>query len=286
MHLVFALLLFLTTVATAYPVQINATPTGFREPVTGMEFIMVPEGCFSMGNQYGDAYFNEMPVHEVCLTSFSIGRYAVTRGAFSSFVAATGYRTDAERNGGCFVYDGREWQKNPGASWRNPGFLQNDRHPAVCVSWNDAQHFSRWLSTKSGREIRLPQEAEWEYAARSGGKRERYAGSDDIDTVAWYADNSNNRTHPAGEKLANGLGLYDMSGNVWQWTSDWYNWNYYRISPRVNPTGPESGTQRVFRGGSWFYDARGVRNSYRDFAAPDFASSYLGFRLVAPQRRE
>lgn len=242
----------------------------------------IPAGCFLMGNTFEDAYHIERPVHEVCISSFSISPFPVTRGEFGMFVTETGYRTDAEKGDGCNIFEGSNWKKDPAATWRSPGFLQEADHPVVCVSWNDAGAYANWLTRKNNRIYRLPTEAEWEYAARSGGKNERFAGGDDIDKVAWYAANSENRTHSVGKKQANGLGLYDMSGNVWQWSGDWYNNRYYRMSPRNDPSGPASGTKRIFRGGSWFYDQRGARTTYRDFATPDFSSSYLGFRLVSP----
>lgn len=251
---------------------------------TGTEFALVPAGCYKMGNNFGDVYYMEIPVHEVCVSEFSIGKYAVTRGDFKRFVDDTGYRTEAEKSDGCYVYDGNSWMKDPAAGWSSPGFSQEDDHPVVCVSWNDSVAYSQWLSRKDNKYYRLPTEAEWEYAARSGGKHEKFAGGNDIDVVAWYSGNSGNRTHSVGQKLANGLGLYDMSGNVWQWTADWYGENYYRESPRINPSGSSSGSKRIFRGGSWFYDTRGVRATYRDFSSPDYRSSYLGFRLVSPIR--
>lgn len=247
------------------------------------EMIPVPEGCFQMGNTFGDGYYMERPVHEVCLSAFAIGEFSVTRGDFKKFAEETGYRSEAEKSGGCYIYDGIRWVKDPASSWRFPGFLQQDNHPVVCVSWNDSIAYAEWLTGKMKRQYRLPTEAEWEYAARSGGKQEKYAGSDDVDSVAWYSRNSGNRTHPVGSKQPNDLGLYDMSGNVWQWTADWYNERYYRESPINNPQGPNSGSKRIFRGGSWFSDQRGVRTTYRDFHFPSYASSYLGFRLVSPR---
>lgn len=236
-----------------------------------------------MGNSFGDGYFNEMPAHEVCLAPFRIATVTVTRGDFARFARETGYRTDAEKQGGCYQYKDRTWQKEKQADWRSPGFAQTDDHPVVCVSWNDAVAYAAWFSQQHQRHFRLPTEAEWEYAARSGGKQQRYAGSDTVSDVAWYAGNAGNMTHPVGQKQANGLGLFDMSGNVWQWTADWYGATYYRSSPRLNPSGPATGTKRVFRGGSWFFDARGVRTTYRDFYYPDYCSSYLGFRLATSE---
>jgi formylglycine-generating enzyme required for sulfatase activity len=253
-----------------------------RDKITGMELVAVPEGCYQMGNNFDDMYYMEIPVHEVCVRDFSISKFDVTRGSFKKFINDTGYRTEAEKGYGCYINDGRNWKKERLANWRSPGFSQNDDHPVVCVSWNDSVAYAQWLSIKSNRKYRLPTEAEWEYAARSGGRNEKFAGSDDIDAVAWYSANSGNTTHPVGLKSANGLGLYDMSGNVWQWTADWYGENYYRNSPRSNPLGPLTGSKRIFRGGSWFYDPRGARVSYRDFSVPEYCSSYLGFRVVSP----
>lgn len=246
------------------------------------EFLPVRAGCFLMGNGFGDGYFIEMPVHEVCVSSFMIDKFPVTRGAFKKFIEDSGYRTEAEQGAGCYVYDGSTWKNDVSASWRSPGFVQEEDHPVVCVSWNDSVAYAQWLSDTTKRTYRLPREAEWEYAARSGGKFERYAGGDAIETVAWYSGNSGHRTHPVGQKKANGIGIYDMSGNVWQWTSDWYDKNYYRESPRNNPKGPLSGTKRIFRGGSWFYDPRGARTTYRDFHLPGYSSSHVGFRLLSP----
>lgn len=262
----------------------NAEGDFSKDTIAAREFAMVPEGCFQMGNNFPDLYYMEIPVHEVCVSGFSISRFAVTLGAFKKFIADTSYRTEAEKGDGCYVYNGNSWRKDPAASWRAPGFAQEDDHPVVCVSWHDAVAYAQWLSRRTGRNFRLPTEAEWEYAARSGGKPEKFAGGDDIEAVAWYSGNSGNRTHPVGQKLANGLGLYDMSGNVWQWTADWYGDSYYIDSPRNNPAGPGSGSKRVFRGGSWFYDERGVRTTYRDFALPAYRSSYLGFRLASDDR--
>jgi formylglycine-generating enzyme required for sulfatase activity len=255
--------------------------TAFPEVSRPVPVLPVIEGCYFMGNTFGDAYYAEMPVHEVCISRFSISPFPVTRGEFNAFVHATNYLTDAEKGYVCHVYNGDSWAKISSANWRTPGFPQTDDHPVVCVSWNDATAYTQWMSRTRGQKYRLPTEAEWEYAARSGGRQERYAGGDVIEKVAWYAGNSEDRTHPVGQKQPNGLGLYDMSGNVWQWTADWYDSRYYRESPRTDPGGPETGKKRVFRGGSWYYDQRGARTSYRDSAPPDFCSSYLGFRLAS-----
>lgn len=135
----------------------------------------------------------------------------------------------------------------------NPSHFSScgDKCPVESVSWNDAQDFISRLNSRTGKRYRMPTEAEWEYAARSGGKREKYAGGNDVDAVAWYGSNSGSRTHPVGQKQPNGLGLYDMSGNVWEWCQDWYGGSYYNQSSRDNPGGPSSGSSRVIRGGGW-----------------------------------
>ncbi len=186
----------------------------WRDPVTGMEFVWVPEGCFDMGSNEGES--NEKPVHEVCVDGFWMGKYEVTQG---------------------------QWEKVMG---NNPSsFKASDSHPVETVSWNDVQDFIRKLNALGKGGFRLPTEAEWEYACRSGGKQETYCGGNDVNRVAWYWENSGEKTHPVGEKAANGLGLYDMSGNVWEWVSDWYKKDYYGKSPRNNPKGPSNGFYRL-----------------------------------------
>jgi formylglycine-generating enzyme required for sulfatase activity len=156
--------------------------------------------------------------------------------------------------------------------------------PVEQVSWNDVQDFIVKLNHMTGGNYRLPTEAEWEYAAR-GGSRSRghkYSGSDNLGSVGWYYSNSDKKTHPVGKKTANELGLYDMSGNVWEWCSDWYDKDYYSSSPVRNPKGPGGGSGRVRRGGCWSYDARYCRVSSRNYNSPDDRYGNLGFRLAAP----
>ena len=201
-------------------------------------------------------------------------------GQFKRFVTETGYRTEAEKGDGCYLWNGSKWDKDGSKSWRSPGFSQDDNQPAVCVSWNDTQAFNDWLSRKGGKSYRLPTEAEWEYAARSDGKREKYAGGDDLDRVAWYSSNSGSKTHSVGTKAPNGLGLFDMSGNVWEWCQDWYGEKYYSESPRDNPRGPSSGQYRVLRGGAWSTTPQDVRAAIRYRGVPAYRSdSNYGFRL-------
>ena len=173
-----------------------------------------------------------------------------------------------------------QWEKIMGS---NPShFKKGTNYPVEQVSWNDIQEFILKLSNQSGKSYRLPTEAEWEYAARSGGKEEKYAGGSNLDAVAWYDGNSGNSTHPVAQKRPNGLGIYDMSGNVWEWCQDWYGEKYYGNSPHSNPTGPLSGSDRVYRGGGCGLDSGGVRSAFRYWGDSDGLDHYHGFRLALP----
>ena len=220
-----------------------------------MEFILVKGGNFQMmGDSFGDEYPDEKPVHEVSVSDFYIEKFEVTQG---------------------------QWKKVMG---ENPShFQKGDNYPVENVSWNDVQEFIRKLNQKSGKKFRLPTEAEWEYAARSGGKREKWAGTSsesELENYAWFSSNSGSSTHPVGQKTPNGLGLYDMSGNVWEWCEDWYDENYYKNSPRENPRGPDNGQYRLLRGGSWGDFPWNVRASNRGGSVPTYRDGFSGFRLV------
>lgn len=217
--------------------------------------VYVEGGTFMMGatsEQGSDAYTNEKPVHQVKLSSFSIGRYEVTQ---------------------------EEWEAVMNC---NPSGHKGAKHPVEKVSWNDCQEFLRKLNQLTGKRFRLPTEAEWEYAAR-GGNRSRgykYSGSSDISNVAWYEDNSGKETHPVGQKQTNELGLYDMIGNVNEWCQDWYGENYYSSSAQMNPTGPRVGKYRLYRGGSWDFRTEDCRISSRHGNTPVYRGNFLGFRLA------
>jgi formylglycine-generating enzyme required for sulfatase activity len=205
-----------------------------------------------MGDTFGDSESHEKPVHEVCVDDFYLGKYEVTQG---------------------------QWEKVMG---NNPSHFKGRDNPIEQVSWNDVLEYIDRLNNQSGRKYRLPTEAEWEYAARSGGKKEKYAGTSqesELGQYAWYRSNSGEQTHPVGQKKPNGLGLHDMSGNVMEWCADWYDENYYKNSPKDNPRGPSNGSRRVLRGGSWIFNPGSVRAAYRYWYDP--ATRYLlgGFRL-------
>jgi len=224
------------------------------DPLNGM--VLVQGGTFSMGSN--EISVDEKPVHNVTVSSFYISKYEVTFDQYDAYCVATGKQKPSDQGWG------------------------RGNRPVINVSFDDAWAYCDWLNQKSGKNFRLPTEAEWEYAARGGIKSRNYtfSGSDNIDAISWYSENSERTTHPVGQKGANELGLCDMSGNVWEWCSDWYDIGYYSHSPSDNPKGPINGTLRVIRGGGWGYDARNCRISYRSINAPDNRSSYVGFRVV------
>ncbi len=223
--------------------------------VNGVTFNMVyvEGGTFMMGatsEQGSDADSDEKPTHSVTLSSYYIGQTEVTQAL---------------------------WEEVMGS---NPSIFKGDTNPVESVSWDDCQTFIQKLNKRTGKTFRLPTEAEWEYAAR-GGKKSRgykYSGSNVIGTVAWYGSNSGDKIHAVGTKAPNELGIYDMSGNVWEWCNDWYG--DYSSNAQTNPTGAESGSRRVNRGGSWGCNARGCRSSYRSYISPSDSRNYLGLRLV------
>ena len=253
------------------------------------EMIAVKGGTFTMGGtteQGSDAGSDEKPTHRVTLSDYYIGKFEVTVGLFRTFINETNYRTDADKEGWSYVWTGSSWEKKNGVNWKCDAngkvrSSSEDNHPVIHVSWNDAEAFCEWLARKTSQTFRLPTEAEWEYAARGGNKSNgyKYSGSNSIDNVAWYTKTTNDSgTKPVGTKSPNELGIYDMSGNVWEWCQDWYG--KYSSSSQSNPTGSSSGSNRVLRGGSWNYYAGNCRVSFRIGSYPDRRNSYLGFRLV------
>ena len=250
-----------------------------------LPMVFVQGGSFSMGsNDDGD---DAKPIHSVTVSSFYMGKYELTVGEFRKFINATNYKTSAEQEGWSNIWTGSKFDKQNGVTWEfdSYGFKRpptQDIQPVIHVSWDDATRYCQWLSSQTGKVYRLPTEAEWEYAARGGSKSNGYAysGSNDISSVAWYSDNSNSQTHQGGQKQANELGIYDMSGNVWEWCQDWYDKDYYASSPTENPQGPSTGSFRVYRGGSWSFPAQSCRVAFRDSYTPGIRGDFLGFRLV------
>ena len=217
--------------------------------------VYVEGGTFTMGatSEQKKPDDDEKPTHRVSLSSFYIGKYEVTQALWKAVMGS------------------------------NPSRFEGDNLPVEKVSWNDCQTFLRKLNAMTGKNFRLPTEAEWEFAAR-GGNRNRgyqYSGSNVLSDVAWYADNSGSKTHNVGTKAPNELGIYDMSGNVWEWCQDWKG--SYIGSAQTNPKGPSSGSYRVDRGGSWFNFAWSCRVACRYCHTPDYRYFHLGFRLALSQ---
>ena len=257
-----------------------AEPSGklTRNPdvVAGMEFVQVTGGCFQMGDTTGDGDIDEKPAHKVCVGDFGMSTFQVTNAQFRKF-------KPSHNSGGYKGYS-----------------LDGDNQPVVRVTWDEAVAFAQWLSKQSGKNYRLPTEAEWEYAARGGTDTRNYWGNS-MDDACSYAnlhdissknafkeftwDNVNcsdgyKVTAPVGSFKPNRFGLYDMIGNVLVWCQDWYDENYYRSSPADNPQGPSKGQFRVLRGGSWLDEDDDCRVAKRRSFNPEINSDFFGFRLV------
>jgi len=268
----------------------------------GLELRLIPPGSFVMGSSDGPA--NERPVHEARISSpYYIGVTEVTQQQFAAFIAETGHVTTAEKNGGAKVWRQGAWVMDPEATYRNvfPGALR----PVVAVSFDDAEAFCKWLTIKERQagtisiaaEFRLPTETEWEYAARAG-TNSRWSGTNEIEALCQYAnvpDRSADRaglgrkfiscddgvaleTAEVAHYRPNAFGLYDMSGNVWEWTQD--RLGPYSSQTTVDGKGPAAGEERVVRGGSWSGDLHGLHVTHRDGYPPDLRGGAIGFRVA------
>ena len=284
--------------ATGYPRRVKRSKDGG-------EMVLIPAGTFQMGAVPGDteARDNEKPRHAVTLSkAYYMDEHEVTNEQFDRFATATSHKTMAEKVGkGDMADDAGRWKLTDGASWRAPlpdGKQPSDwkRHPVVFVAWDDAKAYSDWAGAA------LPTEAQVERALRGGEEGKRYPWGDALPppaksgnfadaaarrafakwpwTIAGY-DDGYERTAPAKSFAPNAYGLYDVSGNVWEWTADWYAADYYTNTPSRDPVGPASGTARVLRGGSWSYDGiTSLRASYRGTHAPAAAADLFGFRCT------
>ncbi|MBI5561730.1 MAG: SUMF1/EgtB/PvdO family nonheme iron enzyme [Deltaproteobacteria bacterium] len=227
--------------------------------IKGMVF--VKGGCFQMGDMFFEGEDDERPIHNVCLGDYYIGAAEVTQGQWTEVMDANPSRFNSCRD--C---------------------------PAEQISWGEARAFAEKLAEKTGISYRLPTEAEWEYAARGGGVMERFAGTSaeqDLGQFAWQASNSGEKTHMVKQKRPNAIGLYDMSGNAWEWVADCYAPDYYKTSPKDNPQGPSRCGERVLRGGSIVNAPRSLRATFRYRNNPDIRYHTYGLRLAAdPGRRQ
>jgi len=260
--------------------------------------VFVKGGCFQMGDIFSDVVSNEKPVHKVCVDDFYMGKYEVTVGEFRKFVKETEYRTEAEWQDGCHSWSGKGEEKKKQFNWQNPNFPQTERDPVVCISWNDTYEFLKWLSKKTGSNFRLPTEAEWEYAARSGGKKYEYSWGNGMpteniadDTAARELLGATNGkgyndgyalTSPVGSFKPNEFGLYDMSGNVSEWVADWFDENYYSKSTEKNPKGPQHGKCKVIRGSTWNPLVPLIHTTTRLCSIPGGRGTWMGFRIAHP----
>ena len=273
------------------------------------ELVLLPKGRFVMGSPDGekDRYKDEGPIRTVTISKLiAVGRYEVTRGEFARFVSDSQYRTEAERSGGCAAWDAKEWKYDGARNWQAPGFKQENDHPVVCVSWNDAQEYLKWLNKKApGKNFRLLSEAEWEYAARAGQGGRRYSWGDDLDYTAMcsFANGVDERakaqipnwsgwpsskcddgyvyTAPVSALQPNAFHLMHMNGNAWEWVQDVWHDGY--IGAPTDGTAWEVGGDqalRVLRGGSWDNYPRILRSANRAMYTPSSRGYDTGFRIA------
>lgn len=259
----------------------------------GMKFVKILPGTFSMGSAPDVMNRgNDETVHNVKISKgFFIQATEVSLGQWNEFIKATSYKTDAERNGnGPWIWIGHKWEQDPSFSWKKPGFQQTDDSPVVCISWNDALKFIEWLNTKEEGKYRLPTEAEWEYAARSGSK-DNFAFGQCISskqanydaTALWgkcQTGSSLKSTAKTGSFPANAWGLFDVHGNALEWCSDWYG-DYPSGGESVDPGGAKTGTNKVARGGAWDSYIYQCRSAKRFNFLPEDSYNNLGFRVIA-----
>jgi len=289
--------------------QPSQSTTTLQSVSVPADMVRIQGGTFTMGSTANEPERDSDEVqHQVTVSSFYIGKYEVTVGEFQRFVNATEYRTEAEKDGGGYVWTGSQFEKKADANWKNPYFSQEDNHPVVLVSWNDAVQYCNWLSgqekltsaytingnnvtlNKNANGYRLPTEAEWEYACRAETTTSFNTGNNITTSQANYNGNypyNNNakgeyrkNTTAVGSFAPNVWGIYDMHGNVWEWCWDWYG--NYSSRLQTDPLGASLRYNRVIRGGSWFNSAKDVRSANRGDGSPGYRGNYLGFRLVRP----
>ncbi len=218
-----------------------------------VKMVLIEGGCFMMGDTFGSGHHDETPVHEVCVDDFFLAETEMTQEIFEMVMGF------------------------------NPSVNKGEGKPVDFVGWGDVTKFINHFNMITGEYYRLPSEAEWEYAARGGGKDMQWAGTNDefgVDDYGWHRDNSGDTSHPVKSKKPNSLGLYGMSGNLWEWVYDYYDMNYYKDSEKDNPEGPDFSVWRGLRGGSYFDETDKLRTSARYGNTVDRRSSNVGFRLA------
>ncbi|MBF0171998.1 MAG: SUMF1/EgtB/PvdO family nonheme iron enzyme [Magnetococcales bacterium] len=225
-------------------------PRLWSDPETGITMAQIPGGCFSMGSETGEE--NEKPVHEVCVDPFWMGIHEITQ---------------------------KQWRLV--MNWLPEQSVRGDDLPVGNVSWADVGQFFQTINRRSGIAFSLPTEAQWEFACTGGGLDKRHCGQGVVTDLAWVEENADNRVHPPGGRAPNRFGIYDMTGNLWEWVADAYDANFYRYSPRDNPDGPVAGASRVFRGGGWLSKGASARATLRYDMDPKRSYHLLGFRPVA-----
>ncbi len=265
----------------AFSFEAFAKRTGLPLP----EMLLIKGGEFMMGSNQSD---KEKPIHSVQVSDFYLGKYEVTNAQYAAFLNVKGNQNEG----------GTEWYNVSGEGYK--GYAEaaiqrrdgvwvvkegRENHPVNYVSWYGAMAYGNWLGEQTGQLLRLPTESEWEYAAGGGtNNRTLYAGTNvekELGEFAWYTVTTKDTgTRPVGQKQPNGLGLYDMSGNVWEWCADWYREDYYKKSPSNNPKGPSTGADRVVRGGSWSGRSGGCRVAARGSDDPGYRNNNIGFRLA------
>lgn len=302
-------LIALILCAAGFAAYAQAPGTGFRDCDVCPDMVVVPAGSYTMGSPESEEgrYADESPQHAVTIPrAFAAGKFEVTRGQFAAFVNETRYQP---QSGNCGYWDGGEGKyvnDDPSKGWRNPGYTQSDRHPVVCVSWNDAKAYVAWLTQKTGRGYRLLTEAEWEYAARGGTATARPWGDDPHQacTYANVGDLAYNRlvspgkgkqwnvstvhncddnagfTASVGSYRPNAFGLYDMIGNVREWTEDCWNASYAGAPADGSAWLTGDCSRRAHRGGGWFGGMRGARSAERNGGGSALRNDHLGFRVT------
>lgn len=265
----------------------------------GNDFVLVKGGFFKMGDTFGDGDKDAKPVHLVYVKDFYISKYELSLGEFEEFVKNSNYQIET----GAYIFIDNIWEFKEDASYQNPYFQQQKEYPVVAINFYDAINFCNWKSKNENLEpcytikdknvacdfnkngYRLPTEAEWEMASRGGNSKPqyRYSGGNDLNEVGWYRNNSNYQTHKIGSKKPNYLGLYDMSGNVWEFCFDWYS--PYKNIVYFNPTGSKTGDFKILRGGSFYDDCKhAVQVSNRFSIKPTDRFYNVGVRVVRWKR--